>query len=97
MQIANLTTDVLAALKPALPVAKPLTRADRQQLIDGFHDGMQKQGVAGYAEIVGDVLTVHSERASALRFHAILANKALVTAFQQVGLTTLQIRNTCMT
>lgn len=38
-------------------------------------------------------LTVHSERASDLRFHALLANKALVIEFQQIELTTFVYTN----
>lgn len=68
----------------------------RKQLIDSFTGGFKKDGVAGYAEIVGDRLTVHSERASAMRFNMVLhdpANQRLFELVKQAGMTTYVYTN----
>lgn len=63
----------------------------RKWLIDGFSQEFKRNGVAGYAEIVGDNLIVHSERASATRFKMILQDPAThlrLNVIKQAGLTT---------
>ena len=70
--------------------------AARSGLFIYYTDGFKKTGVAGYAEIVGDRLTVHSERASAMRFNMILhdpANQRLVELIKQAGIMTYVYTN----
>jgi hypothetical protein len=88
----NITAEVTAALTQP-PAAKPLTRGDRAAWVTNFNDGMRKQNVAGYAEITGDVLTVHSERTSSVRFHAALVNNALMDSLKQMEIATLIYTN----
>src|ERR1019366_4916830 len=94
-QATDITTPVKTILSapPSTPPARALTPSDRKAWIDSFNDGMRKQGVAGYAEMTGDVLTVHSERASAVRFHALLANTAVMDSLHQMGFTTMVYTN----
>jgi hypothetical protein len=67
-----------------------ISQAAAQKLvINGFMEGFKKSGVAGYAEIVGDRLTVHSERASAIRFNMVLhdpANQGRLKMIAQAGI-----------
>lgn len=63
----------------------------RKLLIDNFDDSFKKSNVAGYAEIVGDNIIVHSERASAVRFGMVLhesVNSVRVQTMRQAGLKT---------
>ena len=46
----------------------------RTKYLNAINAGFRKDGVAGSAEIVGDNLIVHSERANRMRFHMLLAN-----------------------
>ncbi len=46
----------------------------RRKLVNGLNGSFQKNGVLGYAEISGDRITVHSERASLMRLHMVLAS-----------------------
>ena len=56
--------------------------------------GFRKDGVAGYAEIVGDMYIVHSERANSIRFHAnILNDKDYLAALQRAGIAQLVYTN----
>jgi hypothetical protein len=60
----------------------------RQRLVDGINAVFQKDGVVGYTDVSEDKLTVHSERASAMRFHAILASKWEISMMQRAGIET---------
>ncbi|HLM81910.1 MAG TPA: hypothetical protein VK302_14990 [Terriglobales bacterium] len=59
----------------------------RQKLINGINASFQKGGVMGYAEISGDKMTVHSERASAMRFHMIMASRREISMARRAGIT----------
>ncbi len=59
----------------------------RQRLVKGINDEFQRGSVMGYAELSGDKLTVHSERASAMRFRMILASRDL-PMIRRAGITT---------
>jgi hypothetical protein len=93
--------DHIAATSPAIPVTAPtpptttlvFTPVNRQAFVKDFDDGYRKQGVVAYADFAGDVITIHSERCSALRFHAELTNEKMITAFKQMGFTTLIYTN----
>ncbi len=52
-----------------------------------------KEGVTGYGEISGDKLIIHSERASAMRFHATLANERLMSMMQEANIATYVYTN----
>ena len=63
----------------------------RRVLIVKFGQDFHKIGVAGYADIAGDTLTVHSERASAIRFKMVLqepVTQARIRVMKQAGITT---------
>jgi hypothetical protein len=49
----------------------------RQRLVKGINAEFQRGGIVGYAEISEDKFTVHSERASAMRFQMILASRQI--------------------
>ena len=49
--------------------------------------------VVGYAESSGDTFTIHSERASDMRFHMLLANKQGMEHFRMAGIKTLVYTN----
>lgn len=91
----SITAEVNAALAsppsqtPTPTPAPSLARADRLTWVSNFNSGMRKQNVVGYAEIVGDILTIHSERTSSLRFRASLANDALMDNLRQMEITTV--------
>jgi hypothetical protein len=59
----------------------------RQKLINGVDAGFHKEGVMGYAEISGDKFTIHSERASAMRFHMALASQRVLSMMHRAALT----------
>jgi hypothetical protein len=71
------------------PESPPAKQADtRQKLIDAVNVACLNEKAVGYAEISGDTLTVHSERASAMRFHMIVANQQWLTMMRQAGIAT---------
>jgi len=80
---------------PAPTASKPLcvNRDGRQECIDAINANFRKEKVVGYAEMAGDVLTVHSERANAMRFHMLLANGTLKAQLRQMGFSTLVYTN----
>jgi hypothetical protein len=51
----------------------------RQQVIDSMNKSFLAQNVVGYAEVSGDTLIDHSERASEMRFHMLLNQQMLDT------------------
>jgi hypothetical protein len=67
--------------------------AARQRLIIGINAMFQKEGVTGYAEASGDILTVHSERASAMRFRMILTNRRHLSMARRAGFVTYAYTN----
>jgi hypothetical protein len=74
-----------------------ISQATAQKLIiNASAESFKKSGVAGYAEIVGDRLTVHSERASAIRFKMLLhdpANQGRLKMIAQAGIATYVYTN----
>ena len=52
----------------------------------------QNGGIVGYAELSGDKLTVHSERASAMRFQMILASRQ-ISMVRRAGIATYVYTN----
>jgi len=67
--------------------------AAREMLLKTINASFAKEGVAGYAEISGDKLTVHSERASEMRFHMLVANQKLVAMMREAGIATYLYTN----
>lgn len=59
--------------------------ASRQKLIDQINGSFQKSGVLGYAEVSGDRLTVHSERASEMRLRMLLASQRELSMLRRAG------------
>lgn len=59
----------------------------RQRLVKGINAEFQRGGVMGYAEVSDDTLTIHSERASAMRFRMILASREL-SMIRRAGIAT---------
>jgi hypothetical protein len=66
----------------------------RQRFIERQRQAFMKNGVAGYAEFSGDTLIVHSERASAMRFHANIADVHMLAAIRTVQATSLSTQTT---
>jgi len=64
----------------------------RQQVIDELNRNFQTQRVVGYTEISGDTFIMHSERASAMRFHMIL-DKQMLGVFHTIGIKTFVYTN----
>jgi hypothetical protein len=60
----------------------------RDTLIKLINAAFEKEGADGYPEIVGDTLTVHSERATAMRFHMTLARPQMLSLFHRAGIAT---------
>ncbi len=91
----SIMSQVEAALNapPPPPVVPALTPADRQAFIKVFDDMQRKEGVAAYADFSGDVLTIHSERCSSLRFHVLLADEQMLAKLKQMGFKTFLYTN----
>ena len=66
---------------------------NRQRLISGINSTFQRGGVVGYAEVSGDKLTVHSERASLMRFRMILASQWEISMVRRSGIATFVYTN----
>ena len=62
--------------------------AAREMLLKTINASFAKEGVAGYAEISGDKLTVHSERANEMRFHMLVSNQKFIAMMQEAGIAT---------
>lgn len=95
-----LSTKEKGSIKNGIKGACALILADwsnqagtRQKLINAIGASFQKEGVMGYAEISGDKLTVHSERASAMRFHMILAHQRGLAMVRRAGIATYVYTN----
>ena len=77
----------------SVPASSPetlTTQTDiRPKLVEGINASFRKETVVGYAEISGDDLTVHSERASAMRFHMMLANQQWLSLLRRAGIATV--------
>ena len=65
----------------------------REKLVKMINLQFQKEQIAGYAEVVGTNFTVHSERASAMRFHMVTANERLVSMQRRAGIATFFYTN----
>jgi hypothetical protein len=50
--------------------------------------GNNKDGKVAYTEAKGDTMITHSERASAMRFHANMANQPFLSKLQSAGFST---------
>lgn len=73
---------------------KPLDQTGaRDIMIRAINASFAKEGVAGYAEISGDKMTVHSERASAVRFNMTLKNDKFISALKDAGIATYTYTN----
>lgn len=65
----------------------------KEKLIEAENAGFITAKVAGYAESSEDTFTIHSERASDMRFHMLLANKQQMEYFRMAGIKTLVYTN----
>jgi hypothetical protein len=94
-RVADLTADVRNTIDPTQTrIDNIQSPADRPKMIAAENATFKKDGVAGYAEIVNDTYTIHSERASSIRFRAnVVDNKEYVAALQRAGITTLVYTN----
>ena len=95
--LSTLETD---SIKKGVKRACALIRADwsnqasaRPKLVNGINTLLQKDGALGYAEILGNRLTVHSERASSMRFHMVLANERQLSYLRRAGVATFYYTN----
>ena len=89
----RIAEDITAAVKAARTAPVPLTRADRTKWLADFNADAQKNGVPLYGEIIADTLTIHSERASDIRWHAMLLNESFMAQLRQMGIATLVYTN----
>lgn len=64
----------------------------RQQVINLLNKNFVSQNVAGYAEVSGDTLTLHSERATEMRFHMLL-NGQMLSLFHKINVKTFLYTN----
>jgi hypothetical protein len=65
----------------------------RQRLVQAINASFQRDRTAGYAEISGDKLTVHSEHANPMHFRMILANEWQRSMMQRAGIATFGYTN----
>jgi len=65
----------------------------KEKLADAINANFITEKVVGYAESSGDTFTIHSERASDMRFHMMLANKQRMEYFRMAGIKTLVYTN----
>jgi hypothetical protein len=64
----------------------------RQQVIDHLNRNFQTQKVVGYTEVSGDTFIMHSERASAMRFHMVV-DRQMLGVFHTIGIKTFVYTN----
>jgi hypothetical protein len=64
----------------------------RQQVIDELNRNFQTQKVVGYTEVSGDTFIMHSERASAMRFHMVV-DRQMLGVFHTIGIKTFVYTN----
>ena len=65
----------------------------KQELIEAHNASFRAEKVVGYAESSGDTFTIHSERASEMRFHMLLANQQLMGRYRAAGVKTIVYTN----
>lgn len=65
----------------------------REKLVEAHNASFRAEKVVGYAESSGDTFTIHSERASDMRFHMMLANKQGMEYYRTAGIKTLVYTN----
>ena len=65
----------------------------KEKLVESANASFIAQKVVGYAESSEDTFTIHSERASDMRFHMLIANKQGMEHFQMAGIKTLVYTN----
>jgi hypothetical protein len=65
----------------------------RSKYLKAVNEGFRKDGIKGSAEIVGDNLVVHSERANRMRFHMLLANYKTSLLYRRAGIVTFIYTN----
>jgi hypothetical protein len=83
-----------AAGTPTAPEASlltptPVPNSIAKGVVEGLNASFRKGGVAGYAELSGNNLIIHSERASPMRFHMILANSQLLALMRRAEIATI--------
>jgi hypothetical protein len=65
----------------------------RKKYVNAINAGFRKSGTAGSAEIVGNNLIVHSERANRMRFYLLLANNKTPSLQRRAGIVTFVYTN----
>jgi len=65
----------------------------KEKLVESANASFIAQKVVGYAESSEDTFTIHSERASDMRFHMLIANKQGMEHFRMAGIKTLVYTN----
>lgn len=88
-----LSTKDVSSIRSGEKEVCQLIRADwcnqpsiRARVMNSITASFQKEAVAGYGEISGNELIVHSERASAMRFHMIVANPRAMAYLRRAGI-----------
>jgi hypothetical protein len=65
----------------------------KEELIEAHNASFRAEKVVGYAESSGDTFTIHSERASDMRFHMLLANQQVMGRYRAAGIKTIVYTN----
>jgi hypothetical protein len=63
------------------------------ELVEAHNASFRAEKVVGYAESSGDTFTIHSERASDMRFHMLLANQQIMGRYRAAGIKTIVYTN----
>jgi hypothetical protein len=65
----------------------------KETLVDAHNRSFRAEKIVGYAESSGDTFTIHSERASEMRFRMLLADNQRIELYRTVGIKTLVYTN----
>jgi hypothetical protein len=65
----------------------------KEKLVEASNSKFRAENVVGYAESSGDTFMVHSERASEMRFHMLVANKQYLEYIRTAGIKTFVYTN----
>jgi hypothetical protein len=65
----------------------------KQKLLDAINGAFQRDGILGYAELSGEKLTVHSQRATEMRFHMTLVSGRMLDMMRRAGVSTYTYTN----
>jgi hypothetical protein len=65
----------------------------KEKLVEAHNASFRAEKVVGYAESSGDTFTIHSERASDMRFHMLLANQQNMGRYRAAGIKTIVYTN----